>query len=360
MGTVPAKPGLKILQLMGAWRSILMGSTPMMSIEVTRECPLSCPGCYAYGDTHLGGSVLLRDLSDYRGNELVNRIVALIDQHRPLHVSLVGGEPLIRHRELSTLLPILSERKIHTMVVTSAVIPIPKQWMKIPRVRVTVSVDGLPEHHDVRRKPATYERILNNIADCQVNIHWTITRPMLERPGYIEEYLDFWSARPEVVRIWVSLYTPQRGEQCQEMLTPKDRDFVATELLRLKPRLPKLLMNPGLARAIVAPPANPSHCMFARMSTNYSADLKTRVEPCIFGGDPDCSQCGCAISTGLHWVKQVRLARVIKLERIALGSAAIGSFVGKFQGRKHPRWATQPQGELVQISRSEDRERKAS
>jgi MoaA/NifB/PqqE/SkfB family radical SAM enzyme len=353
------KPGLRISQLLGAWRSILTGSTPMLSIEITRECPLSCPGCYAYGDTHLAG-VLLRDLSDFRGDDLVRGIIRLVDEHRPLHVSLVGGEPLVRHRELSRLLPMLSERKIHTMIVTSAVIPIPTQWMEIPRVRVTVSVDGLPEHHDVRRKPATYEKILKTIVGCQINIHWTITRPMLERAGYIEEYLSFWSARQEVVRIWVSLYTPQRGEQCAEMLTSEDRQFVASELLRLKPRMPKLLMNQGLSRAIVNPPADPSQCMFARMSTNYSADLKTRVEPCIFGGDPDCSQCGCAISTGLHWVKEVRLAHIIKLEKIALSSAAIGSFLGKFQGRKHPRWTVQPRGELVQISNSQDRERKAS
>jgi sulfatase maturation enzyme AslB (radical SAM superfamily) len=100
---------------------------------------------------------------------------------------------LVRHRELSRLLPILSEMKVHTMVVTSAVVPIPREWMSIPRVRVTVSVDGLPEHHDVRRKPATYERILQNMAGCQVNIHWTITGPMMARPLYREEYLAFWN-----------------------------------------------------------------------------------------------------------------------------------------------------------------------
>jgi MoaA/NifB/PqqE/SkfB family radical SAM enzyme len=352
------KPGLRISELLSAWQSILTGSTPMLSIEITRECPLSCPGCYAYGDSHLGGSVLLRELSDFRGDDLVRGILRVIDQHRPLHVSLVGGEPLVRHRELSRLLPMLSQRKIHTMIVTSAVIPIPKQWMEIPRVRVTVSVDGLPEHHDVRRKPATYERILKNISDCQVNIHWTITRPMLQRSGYIEEYLSFWSARPEVVRIWTSLYTPQRGEQCNELLTAADREFVAHELMNAKARHPKLLMNPGYAHAMLVPPSNPDQCMFARMSTNYSADLKTRVEPCIFGGNPDCSQCGCAISTGLHWVKGVRLAG-IKLESIALGSAAIGSFFGSLHGRKHPRWAASAD-RLVQLPDSTKPERKAS
>ena len=62
------------------------------------ECPLRCPGCYAYGDEHLGGSVTLRGLADYKGDELVSRFMALIDRHRPLHVSIVGGEPLVRYR----------------------------------------------------------------------------------------------------------------------------------------------------------------------------------------------------------------------------------------------------------------------
>jgi hypothetical protein len=140
---VRPKPGLKVLQLLAAWKAILGGSSPMLSIEITRECPLHCPGCYAYGDMHLGGSVTLRELSDYRGHDLVDGVVSLVRRHRPLHVSLVGGEPLVRHRELSRILPILSGMGVHTMVVKSAVIPIPPHWMSIPRVRVAVSIDGL-------------------------------------------------------------------------------------------------------------------------------------------------------------------------------------------------------------------------
>jgi sulfatase maturation enzyme AslB (radical SAM superfamily) len=338
------KPGLQIIQLLAAWRSILTGSTPMLSIEVTRECPLNCPGCYAYGDNHLSGTATLRSLADYRGNELVDRIVALVRQHRPLHVSLVGGEPLVRHRELSRLLPILSHMNVHTMVVTSAVIPIPREWMSIPRVRVAVSVDGLPEHHDVRRKPAVYERILQNITGCEVNVHWTITRPMLQRTGYVEEFLAFWSARREVVRIWVSLYTPQKDEQAPEILSVTDRRQVAEELLRLQPRYTKLLMNAGISHAMQAPPSTPGECMFSRMSTNYSADLRTRVEPCIFGGVPDCSQCGCAISTGLHWLKTVPVIHLVKIGTLVRLSATIGSLLGKFRSdyRKHPRWSRKP------------------
>lgn len=350
MNQSSGKPGLRVVELLSAWKSILVGRTPMLSIEITRECPLRCPGCYAYGDDHLGGSMTLRSVSDYRGDELVDAIVALIKEHRPLHVSLVGGEPLIRHRELSRLLPILGEMNVHTMVVTSAVIPVPRKWMEIPRVTVAVSVDGLPEHHDPRRKPATYERILQNISGCQVNIHATITHAMLQRPGYIEEFIGFWNRRPEVVRIWISTFTPQVGEQSAEILTPTDREFVVRELLKAKTLNPKLLITNRIANAILQPPSDPSKCMFARMSTNYTADLQTRVEPCIFGGSPDCSQCGCAISTGLHGLKDIRLAGCVKIENIALASAAIGTFVGRLKGRKHPRWGVKATSDFVQIS----------
>src|SRR5215813_9613544 len=128
MNRSTGKPGLRIMQLISAWQSILTGSTPIMSIEITRECPLSCPGCYAYGENHLNGQATLRSLSDYRGDELVDRVMRLVRQHRPVHLSLVGGEPLVRHRELSRLLPTLGEMGINTMVVTSAVIPIPQAW----------------------------------------------------------------------------------------------------------------------------------------------------------------------------------------------------------------------------------------
>jgi organic radical activating enzyme len=306
--------------------------------------------------------VNLRNLSDYRGDDLVEGIVRLVRQHRPLHVSLVGGEPLVRHRELSRLLPILSGMEVHTMVVTSAVIPIPLEWMRIPRVRVTVSVDGLPEHHDERRKPATYDRILKNIAGCNVNMHGTITEAMLERPGYVEEYIAFWNARPEIVRIWISLYTPQKDEHTPEMLTPSQREAVATTLADLQPRYPKLLANEGISRAIRVPPARPEDCMFARMSTNYSADLRTRVEPCIFGGNPDCSQCGCAISSGLHWLKDMGFGHLIKIENIVKASIAVGSVAGRLRRdyQPHSRWNPRSATQLVNIDQPNAGNRRAA
>ena len=337
-------PSIAPREVLAAWGKILRGRAPMLSIEITRECPLSCPGCYAYGDSHLGGEKLLRDLHDFRGDALVEGVLDLVRRHRPMHVSLVGGEPLVRHRELSAILPALSAMNIFSLVVTSGVIPIPLEWIALPRVRVTVSVDGLPQHHDVRRNPATYERILKNITGRKINVHWVITRPMLERPGYLEEYVAFWNARPEVDRIWVSLYTPQIGEQSAEMLAPHHREQVAAELPALARKFPKLLINQGVAEAFLHPPKNPEDCLFSKMSANYSADFETRVEPCVFGGTPDCSQCGCAASSGLHWIRSVKVAGPLSVGHFVGASVGIGTLLNRLQKRpsRPPRWTPAP------------------
>src|SRR5687767_12427011 len=174
-------------EVIQAWGKILTGYRPSLSIEITKECPLRCPGCYAYGDGHLGGGVTLRGLSDYTGDDLVRRFMALIDRHRPLHLSIVGGEPLVRYRELGEILPQLAARGIHTQLVTSAVRPIPREWAGLRRLQICVSIDGLPPEHDARRTPATYERILKHIEEHRITVHCTITRQQARREGYLEE-----------------------------------------------------------------------------------------------------------------------------------------------------------------------------
>jgi MoaA/NifB/PqqE/SkfB family radical SAM enzyme len=340
ISTNAPNPSLTARDVLAAWGRILTGRVPMLSIEITRECPLSCPGCYAYGDTHLGGEVTLSQLNDLHGDALVEGVLGLVRKHKPLHVSLVGGEPMIRHRELDDILPVLSEMRVFTLVVTSGVIPVPQAWMKLPRVRVTISVDGLPEHHDVRRKPATYDRILKNIEGCKVNIHWVVTRPMFEREGYLEEYVRFWNARAEVDRIWVSVYTPQLGEQSPEILTPDNRSELARQLPVLAKKYSKLLFIEGLSQAFLHPPKDPDHCLFSKMSANYSADLTSRVEPCVFGGTPDCSQCGCAASMGMHWVRSVKMAGPLKVDHFISGSLKAGRLMSRLRSRtaRPPRW----------------------
>jgi hypothetical protein len=192
-------------------------------------------------------------------------------------------------------------------------------------------VDGLAEDHDLRRKPATYQRILKNIEGREINIHWVITGTALKRPSYLEEYLAFWDARSEVNRIWVSLYTPQLGEQSPENLGPEQRRLLASKLPAMTARFPKLLMNDGVAATFIDPPKSPEDCLFAKMSLNFSADLTSQVEPCIFGGAPDCSQCGCAISSGLHWIRSFEIAGSLKVDHFIEGSIAVGLWMKRLR-----------------------------
>jgi MoaA/NifB/PqqE/SkfB family radical SAM enzyme len=310
--------------IFSAWGRILTGYAPALSIEITRECPLRCPGCYAYGDDHLGGDLTLRDVRDFKGQELVDGVMALVDRHRPLHVSIVGGEPLVRYRELTTILPLLSKRGIHTQLVTSAVRDIPAEFRTIRRLTIVVSIDGLQPEHDVRRTPATYDRILEHIEGHTITVHCTVTRQQVNRQGYIEEFLQFWSARESVHKIWVSLYTPQLGEVSAERLLPADREKVIADLLALRQRYPKLQMPKGMIEAYAVPPASPDECVFARTTTTISADLRTKITPCQFGGAPDCENCGCIASAGLAAVARHRLWGFIPVGRIFTGSMKVG------------------------------------
>lgn len=315
---------MKKSEVLHAWTKILSGRTPSLSIEITKECPLRCPGCYAFDDAHLGGVTQLRQLSDYKGDELVSRILALVDRHKPLHVSLVGGDPLVRYRELEALLPQMERRGVHTQVVTSAFREISSAWQNLKRLNVVVSVDGLPAEHDERRKPATYERILKSIAGARVTIHCTITSQIANRRGYLEQFLAFWTSRPEIEKVWFSLFTPQRGATDVEILTPLQRTVVVTELGALRLKYPKLDMPWEVIREMQAPPGSPAECIFARTTTTISADLKTRIEPCQFGGDPDCSQCGCIASMGLAAVGHYRVAGGLTAGHLFMASDRIG------------------------------------
>ena len=69
--------------MLRVWKGIRGGHSPNLSIEITRECPLRCPGCYAYGDTHLGGGIVLRELADFKGQELIDNLLRVVRERKP-------------------------------------------------------------------------------------------------------------------------------------------------------------------------------------------------------------------------------------------------------------------------------------
>lgn len=327
---------LRTSEIIHAWGKILKGEAPSLSIEITRECPLRCPGCYAYEPEHLGGGVTLRELSDFKGQRLVNGVLEVVDRLKPLHLSLVGGDPLVRYRELEQLVPLLLARGIHVQLVTSAFRTFPAQWAHESHMNIVVSIDGLQPEHDLRRTPATYEKILTNISGRQITIHCTITGQMMKRSGYLKEFLDFWTAKPEVKKVWFSLFTPQIGDELTEMLTPQEREQAISDMTQLRKQYRKLDMPEGLIRQFASPPKNPAECVFALTTRTISADLKTVISPCQFGGNPDCSSCGCIASMGLAAVAEHRLAGLIPVGAIFRASIKVGRARSKTGARTPP------------------------
>jgi MoaA/NifB/PqqE/SkfB family radical SAM enzyme len=315
---------VKTSEVFRAWGKILKGERPSLSIEITRECPLRCPGCYAYEDGHLGGEATLRSLHDRKGQELVDGVMKIVERLKPMHLSIVGGDPLVRYRELETIVPLLLDRGVHVQIVTSAFRPLAANWAALNNLNVVVSIDGLQPEHDVRRAPATYDRIIRNIANQNVTIHCTVTGQMMKRPGYLKDFLEFWTPRPEIRRVWFSFFTPQVGDRLPEMLSPEERQRAIADMLALRRQFPKLNMPEAMIRQFAAPPHSPEECIFALTTQTLSADLKTKVVPCQFGGNPDCSACGCAASMGLAAVGAHRLGGLIPLGTIMNASMRIG------------------------------------
>jgi MoaA/NifB/PqqE/SkfB family radical SAM enzyme len=308
-----------------AWGRILNGERPSLSIEITRECPLRCPGCYAYEDAHLGGGgITLRGLRDRKGQELIDGVLEVVDRLRPLHLSIVGGDPLVRYRELETMVPMLLDRGIHVQLVTSAFRPMAPDWATFAHMNIVVSIDGLQPEHDIRRAPATYDRIVKNIAGQKITVHCTVTGQMMKRPGYLREFLEFWHPRKEIHKIWFSLFTPQVGDHLPEILEPQERRQAIADMLELRKQFPKLDMPEGMIRQFATPPHSPEECVFALTTRTISADLETKIVPCQFGGNPDCASCGCIASMGLAAVAAHKLGGFIPVGAIFRASVRIG------------------------------------
>ncbi len=113
-------------EVLQAWGTIYPGGLPLFRLRSRRNVPCGVRAAMRLTMPTWGGSAVLRELSDFKGDELVTRVLAILDELRPLHVSLVGGDPLVRYRELEKLIPQIEARGIHTQVVTSAFRVIPR------------------------------------------------------------------------------------------------------------------------------------------------------------------------------------------------------------------------------------------
>jgi sulfatase maturation enzyme AslB (radical SAM superfamily) len=225
-------------------------------------------------------------------------------------------------------------RGIHVQIVTSAFRTMGPTWASLPHLHLVVSIDGLPPEHDVRRAPATYERILKNIVGQRITVHCTVTGQMMKRPGYLAEFLEFWTPRPEIKKVWFSLFTPQVGDRMPEILTVNERTRAIADMLELRKQYPKLDMPEVVIRQFASPPHGPEDCVFALTTQTLSADLLTKITPCQFGGNPDCASCGCIASMGLASVAAHKLGGILPVGAIFKASIKIGRSRAKVRAKR--------------------------
>jgi sulfatase maturation enzyme AslB (radical SAM superfamily) len=266
----------------------------------------------------------LRDLRDRKGQELIDGVLDVVDRLKPLHLAIVGGDPLVRYRELELMIPQLLDRGMNVQIVTSAFRPLAPSWATLTHLEVVVSIDGLQPEHDVRRAPATYDRILKNIAGQKITVHCTVTGHMMKQPGYLRKFLEYWTPKAEIRKVWFSLFTPQVGDRLPEILQPHERLQAIADMLELRKEFSKLDMKDGMIRQFAAPPRSPKDCVFALTTHTLSADLKTEIVPCQFGGNPDCGSCGCVASMGLAAIAAHKLGGIVPIGAIFRVSSRIG------------------------------------
>ena len=234
------------------------------------------------------------------------------------------------------MIPPLLARGLHVQIVTSAFRTMGPTWASLERLHVVVSIDGLRPEHDVRRAPATYDRILRNIVGQRITVHCTITGQMMKRPGYLSEFLGFWTPRPEIKKVWFSMFTPQVGDAMPEILSPEERKRAIEDLVQLRKQYPKLDMSETVIRQFASPPHRPQDCVFALTTQTLSADLKTKITPCQFGGNPDCTSCGCLGSMYLAAVAAHKLGGILPVGTIFNASIKIGRTRARYGHQQIP------------------------
>jgi hypothetical protein len=128
------------------------------------------------------------------------------------------------------------------------------------------------------------------------------------------------------------MFTPQIGETSYEILPREARLQVVRDLRDIRQKYPKLSMTKLTIEGFLNPPSKPDDCIFAKTTRSVTADLKTRVGPCQFGGNPDCSQCGCVASAGLNSIGELKVPGGIPVRWIYDGSYKIGSVFSAIRG----------------------------
>ncbi len=135
---------------------------PVVVFNCTQRCNLSCMHCYASCQHQQSNP-----------NELTtSEAKALIDDLAQFGVPVIlfsGGEPIMRP-DLIELLEYAVSQKMRAVISTNGTLITPELAQKFKEIGLSyvgISLDGLPEEHNIlRRSPDAFERAIQGIRNC--------------------------------------------------------------------------------------------------------------------------------------------------------------------------------------------------
>ena len=142
-----------------AWERRGVHVPPLLIVSVTHQCNLNCAGCYAREHHRPGGGLLD-----------IGRLGTLLDEADQLGISIVmvaGGEPLLRReifgltkRHPGIIFPLFTNG---LLLDGDAIATLRRQQNVIP----VISLEGSPEHTDLRRGTGVHQRLLASLSALQ-------------------------------------------------------------------------------------------------------------------------------------------------------------------------------------------------
>ena len=173
-------------------RSCVVGLLPFLSrLRVNVLCVVQDA---THTRTTISVEPSVRTLSDFKGDALVQNVLKVVDSAKPLPlVDRSAGDPLVRYRE-SKFCPAVTQ---------------PRYSRPDRNKRISTNPSGLGNHGPHQCCGSLIDRAASrnmisaaslrrtiefskSIAGHQITVHCTITAQMLDRPGYLDQFLAFW------------------------------------------------------------------------------------------------------------------------------------------------------------------------
>ena len=141
----------------------------------------------------------------------------------PIHVSIVGGEPLVRFRELERdPAHARRARHLHAGRDQRGAADSRPNGRRSRGCRSSSRSTACSRNTTCGARPATYDRILKHIAGHQITVHCTVTRQQVQRDGYLEEFAALLVGEPRTCGRSGSASTRRRSAKSPtRSLTPR-------------------------------------------------------------------------------------------------------------------------------------------